>query len=324
VTIPKASSVSDWNWNSDRAGLSPVDLVAQRGNRDAMTLNGPTSQSFISQRLRLNYLDWGNPDAPLLILQHGGRDHARSWDWVAQELRHDWHVIAPDLRGHGDSAWSPDGEYTMYAFVYDFAQLVHTLGQDQVTIIAHSLGGNIATRFTGLYPDRVRKLVNIEGLGPSPEDLAKRDASGFQDRMREWIAGRRKAAGRLPRRYPSLEAAYARMKEENGFLSDERARHLTTHGAARNEDGTWSWKFDNYLNVWPVSDFPPAEIGALWEAVTCPVLMLWGADSFAANPERDGRLSHFPTARLIEYQNAGHWLHHDQFDRFMGDVKGFL
>ena len=62
---------------------------------------GPTSQTYISQRLRLHYADWGNPTAPPLILLHGGRDHCRNWDWVAQDLRRDFHIIAPDLRGHG-------------------------------------------------------------------------------------------------------------------------------------------------------------------------------------------------------------------------------
>ena len=125
-----------------------------------MTLHGPITNSFISQRLRLNYVDWGNPDAPPLLLVHGGRDHARSWDWVAEELRHDWHIIAPDLRGHGDSAWSPDGNYEMSAFVYDLAQLIHQLNLAPVSIIAHSMGGNIATRYAGLYPENVRKMVN--------------------------------------------------------------------------------------------------------------------------------------------------------------------
>jgi pimeloyl-ACP methyl ester carboxylesterase len=110
----------------------------------------------------------------------------------------DWHVIAPDLRGHGDSAWAPDGNYETNAFVYDFAQLVHTLGHDQVTIVSHSLGGNIATRFTGLYPEKVRKLVNIEGLGPSPTTRAEREAAGYANRFRDWIEKRRASAGRLP------------------------------------------------------------------------------------------------------------------------------
>jgi pimeloyl-ACP methyl ester carboxylesterase len=288
------------------------------------TIAGPTSHSFISQRLRLHYVDWGNPEAPPLILQHGGRDHCRSWDWVAEELRHDWHVIAPDLRGHGDSAWSPDGDYTMFAYVYDFAQLVQSLGYDQVSIIAHSLGGNIATRYTGLYPDKVTKLVNIEGLGLTPALTAQQQATPYADRLRDWIRDKRKAAGRLPRRYPSIEAAYARMKEENAYLTDDRARALTLHAVSRNEDGTYSWKFDNYLNVWPVADFPAVELEALWAAITCPLLLLYGADSFAVNPERDGRIQHFNTARVIEYQQAGHWLHHDQFDRFISDVKAFL
>ncbi|KMS59686.1 alpha/beta hydrolase [Novosphingobium barchaimii LL02] len=287
------------------------------------SLLGPTSNRFVSQRLRLNYVDWGNADAPLLILQHGGRDHCRSWDWVAEELRRDWHVICPDLRGHGDSEWSPEGHYGMDAFVYDFAQLVHTLGQDKVTIIAHSLGGNIATRYTGLYPEKVAKFVNIEGLGPPP-GLRRESEINASDRLRQWVEDKRKASARTVRKYATLRDAYQRMKEENTFLTDEQARHLTVHGASRNEDGTWSWKFDNYLNVWSASDLPTDQIVALWEAIACPVLMLWGKDSFAASPAGDGRMDYFPTAKLIEYDDAGHWLHHDQFGRFMADVREFL
>lgn len=289
-----------------------------------MLTTGPTSNSFISQRLRLHYVDWGNPDAPPLILQHGGRDHCRSWDWVAQELARDWHVIAADLRGHGDSAWSPDGDYSAHAFVYDFAQFVQTLGHEQVTIIGHSLGGNTVTRFTGLYPSMVRKLVNIEGLGLSPKMMAERQAQGTADNLRTWIESKRAASARSPKRYATLEDAYARMKAENGFLSDDQARHLTIHGASRNEDGTWSWKFDNYLNVGTPFDIPQADIEGLWSAVTCPLLLLYGADSWASNPEKDGRARHFQNARVIEYEKAGHWLHHDQLDRFLADVKTFL
>jgi pimeloyl-ACP methyl ester carboxylesterase len=289
-----------------------------------MTPHGPTANSFISQRLRLHYVDWGNPSAPPLILQHGGRDHSRSWDWVAEELAKDWHVIAPDLRGHGDSAWAPDGNYEMNAFVYDFAQLVHTLDHEEVTIVAHSLGGNVATRFTGLYPEKVRKLVNIEGLGPSPQTRAEREAKGYANRFREWIEKRRAASGRIPRRYPTIEAAFARMKEENGFLTDEQARHLTIHGASRNEDGTWSWKFDPYLNVWPFEDTPQHLSEELWRAITCPVLLLYGNDSWATSPAKDGRDKLFQNARVVDFENAGHWLHHDQFDRFIAEVRAFL
>ncbi len=212
----------------------------------------------------------------------------------------------------------------MSGFVYDLAQLIHQLNLPPVSIVAHSMGGNIATRYTGLYPEKVAKLVSIEGLGLSPAMQAERDAKGIGNRFRSWIEDKRGAAARTPKRYPDIETAYARMKAENAYLNDEQARHLTVHGISRNEDGTWSWKFDNYLNIWSAFDMPKDDLLAIWGAITCPVLMLYGEKSWASNPEKDGRLAHFPTARVIEYENAGHWLHHDQFDRFMSDVKGFL
>jgi pimeloyl-ACP methyl ester carboxylesterase len=285
---------------------------------------GPTSHSFISQRLRLHFVEWGASDAPPLVLLHGGRDHCRSWDWVAQELRHDWRVIAPDLRGHGDSAWSPDGDYSMQAFIYDLAQIVHQMKLAPLTIVAHSLGGAIALRYAGLYPDHVRKLVAIEGLGPSPRMLAERDATPVQKRLRRWIEERRAAAARAPKRYATIEEALARMKAENAYLSDEQAKHLTLHGVTQNEDGTYSWKFDNYVRIFPPVDIPQADIEALWAAITCPTLLCYGEDSWASNPEKDGRAKHFKDARVMVFKDAAHWVHHDQFTAFMATLRDFL
>ena len=285
---------------------------------------GPTSHSFYSQRLRLHYVDWGNEGAPPLILVHGGRDHCRSWEWVAEELKKDWHVIAPDLRGHGDSDWSADGQYSVMSCVYDLAQLIHQKNKTPVTIVSHSYGGNISLRYTGLYPDAVRKIVAIEGLGPSPKVIAERDSEPYDERVRKWIDDKRNAAGRTPKRYSSLEDAYERMKEANAHLSDDQARHLTIHGIAQNEDSTFSWKFDPYFWVWPPFDIPNEELISLWGKITCPTLLLYGADSWASNPAEDGRIAHFQNAEVKLYENAGHWLHHDQFDRFMSDLTAFL
>ncbi|MFZ5616925.1 MAG: alpha/beta fold hydrolase [Pseudomonadota bacterium] len=284
----------------------------------------PTSRRFVSQRLKLHYADWGNAKAPPLILLHGGRDHCRSLDWIARALQRDYHVIAPDLRGHGDSDWSPDGDYSMGALVYDFAQLVHQLKAAPVTIVAHSLGGNVAIRYAGLYPANVRKLVAIEGLGLSPRMQAERDKIPMAERMRKWIEDKRAASARAPKRYQTLDDALARMKDENKFLSDEQARHLTEQGLTSNEDGTYSWKFDNYVHVWPPFDLPLADIQALWAAIECPTLLVYGADSWASNPEQDGRAKHFRNARVALIEKAGHWVHHDQFEAFMREVKGFL
>ena len=298
--------------------MTPRNLAGQKMQ------SGPTSHSYTSQRLRLHYVDWGNASAPPLLLIHGGRDHCRSWDWVAQELRTKWRVIAPDLRGHGDSAWSPDGDYSMQAFLYDTAQLIHQLKLAPLTIVAHSLGGNIALRYAGIYPEHVRRLVAIEGLGPSPRMLAERMAAPVQHRWRKWIDERRAIAGRAHKRYQSLDEALARMKSENSHLTDEQAHHLTIHGVSQNEDGTYSWKFDNYVRVFPMQDISQQDVEALWSAISCPTLLCYGENSWASNPEKDGRAQHFKTAQILTFKDAAHWVHHDQFDRFMAELGTFL
>src|SRR5215467_10043495 len=171
-----------------RSSMSLASPSRMTSTRMALHGSGPTSRIYFSQRLHLHYVDWGNTQAPPLLLVHGGRDQCRNWDWVANVLRHDWHVLAPDLRGHGDSQWSPDGNYTIAAYVYDLAQLIHQQELAPVTIIAHSLGGMIALRYAGIFSDCVRRLVAIEGLGVSPKRLAERAKRGIVERMQEWIA----------------------------------------------------------------------------------------------------------------------------------------
>lgn len=290
-----------------------------------MDLIGPTSQSFISQRTRLHYADWGNQDAPPLILLHGGRDHCRSWDWAAEELRADWHVICPDLRGHGDSGWNESGYYPTINYVYDLAQLIHQLELAPVTIVSHSLGGNISIRYAGLYPDNVRKLVAIEGLGPSPERLKEMRSTPFHEHWTKWIDAKRHASARLTKRYDTFDAALDRMHEANAYLTREQARHLTTHAVIRNEDGTFSWKFDPHLHAWPPEDWTPEQMQELWGRITCPTRMVYGNDSWASNPVKDGRIEHFgDNVSVTDYDRAGHWVHHDRFDDFMAEVKEFI
>lgn len=284
---------------------------------------GPTSRHFISQRLRLHYLDWGNAAAPPLILLHGGRDHARSWDWVARALRERWHVIAPDLRGHGDSAWSPDGAYQMNDFVYDLAQLIHQLDEGPVTIVAHSYGGAVALLYAAVYPERVRRLVAIESLVPAAK-LAARATRPAPQVWREWIEERRAVALRAPRRYATIEDALARMRAANAHLSEAQAQHLTIHGVNRNEDGTFSWKFDNLFRAGSPRNASEAEQYQLWEAVACPVLLAYGEDSWATDPAEDGRLAHFADARVVRFAGAGHWVHHDRLEAFVAELRAFL
>ncbi len=280
----------------------------------------PTSHSYFSQRLRLHYLDWGNEEAPPLLLVHGSRDHCHNWDWVAQELRDEYHIIAPDFRGHGDSEWVIGSAYGHTEYVYDIAQLIHQQHLAPVTIIAHSLGGGVALRYAGVYPENVSKMIVIEGASGWPH----RGSEPVHERMRNWIESTRKVSGRIPKRYASLEDAYRRMHDANSHLRADQARHLTIHGSNQNEDGTYSWKFDNYMHVMSPFDMTFAETKELWARITAPILLVSGSESWARHASDGDPSKGFSNARHVTIDDAGHWVHHDQLDRFLALTREFL
>lgn len=281
----------------------------------------PVSKTYVSQGLKLHYLDWGNAAAPPLVLLHGAWDHAHSWDWVARELRNDWHIIALDLRGHGDSEWSPDGAYLSPYHLLDFADLVDTLGYAQIDIVAHSFGGNPATRFAGLYPERVRKLVLVDAMGPTAPAIARWDEMGPVKRTREWLEKRREA-GKTPRRFATIEEAAGRLMKTNKLLSAEQAQHLALHGVRRHPDG-FSWKHDPVVGNFLPEDFA-VDLAEYWRYITAPTLICWGPESWTTNPATDGRSEYFRDHRNLTFENAGHWLHHDQFEQFVSALREFL
>ena len=125
-------------------------------------MTGPADRFYESQGLRLHYADWGNETAPPLIVVHGGRDHCRSWDALARALQPQFHVIAPDLRGHGDSEWTKGGSYALSEYVYDLTRLVRVLAAPRVTLVGHSMGGMVSLIYSGSFPDKVSALVVLE------------------------------------------------------------------------------------------------------------------------------------------------------------------
>lgn len=284
---------------------------------------GPSSSFYISQRLRLHFVDWGSEGKPPLLLIHGGRDHARNWDWVARELRKDYHVIAPDLRGHGDSDWSVGGQYTLPEYVLDIAQLIDVLDLAPLRIMAHSMGAAVSLFYAGVYPEKVSKIVAIEGMKiPTPvQKLMDRD---IWESTAYWIEGVKEVSRRTPRRYATIDEAAQRMQQENPHLSAEQARHLTQHGVARNEDGTFSWKFDNSARPVFPQRMDKDSRARLWQRITCPTLLVHGSESWHGDPREDGRAENIPHAEVAGFSDAGHWVHHDQLDRFLERTKAFL
>jgi len=281
----------------------------------------PVSHFFYSHRLKLQFWDFGGEGKPSLVLVHGGLDHARNWDWVARDLCRDYHVYALDLRGHGNSAWAPGAMYSIAEYVLDLSALLDVIGEFPIYLIGHSLGGVLVMHYAGIYPDRVRKVVNIEGLG---FPAGHRIHAPYSERLRRWVEQMRETEKREPRPYPDIPSAIARMKEANPHLSDEQARHLTLHGTNWNSDGSLIWKFDNYARAFPPYGHDLDDIREIVGRITCPVLLFWGMESRMPDPEADGRLAWVPNVRLIRVPRAGHWLHHDQLEVFLTATRKFL
>ena len=280
----------------------------------------PVSHFFYSHRLKLQFWDWGTGGKPPLILVHGGLDHARNWDWVARALRDDYHVYALDLRGHGNSAWAPGALYSVMEHVLDLAALAEVIKSYPVNIIGHSLGAITTLMYSGIYPDRVKKLVAIEGVG-LPVQENKYTAS---ERARRWIEKVRAAENRSPHSYPDLASAKARMKEANPFLSDSVAEHLTLHGTNWNADGSLIWKFDNYARLFPPYGADLEDADEILRRITAPAMLFWGRQSFAKDPDGGVLGKAIATREVVRVDQAGHWVHHDQLEIFLRETKRFL
>jgi pimeloyl-ACP methyl ester carboxylesterase len=281
----------------------------------------PISQFYYSHRLKLHFWDWGNNGKPNLILVHGGMDHARSWDRIAEAFKGDFRILAPDLRGHGDSSWAPGAMYSLSEYVLDLSALLDIVGGFPVYLIGHSLGAAVVLQYAGVYPERVRKMVAIEGIAPPPGIRASRPA---HERLKRWIENIRDLEKRVPHKYPSLEAAYDRMHKANTYLSDDMAKHLTLFGSNWNADGSLTWKFDNFVRAISPNAFNMKDSQEIWSQIQCPVLIFRGADSWTEDPNKTGRMRSIPNHRLVTVPKAGHWLHHDQTKLFIEKTRKFF
>ncbi len=281
----------------------------------------PASHFFYSDRLKLQFWDWGNDGKPVVLLVHGSRDHARSWDWVARALRDDYHVYAIDLRGHGNSSWAPGALYSIQEHILDLAVFADIIKEYPVRIVSHSMGAIVSLYYSGTYPENVTRLVAIEGVGVGPLGSTPPPA---HLRMRKWIEKTRDLEHHAQRTYPTLADAVARMQEANPFLSADMARHLTLHGTNWNAEGELIWKFDHYTRVIHPFGVGLPEAREILSQIACPTLLFWGRQSFAKDPEGDPQAEAIRDKKIVKVDQAGHWLHHDQLELFLRETKAFL
>ena len=261
---------------------------------------------------RFHYTESGERGRPAIVFLHGITGHCRTWDEEARLLADRHHVLALDLRGHGDSPPAGDGDYTVATMARDLAAFLDALGLRSVSLVGLSLGGRVGIAYAGTHADRVARLVVID-IGP---DIAE--------------AGRRRVGTMMaasPERFESVEAAYRYAREANPRQDEALLRARITHAVRPLPDGGVAWKYDRAIrDAMRSGRFnDPTELWPLWRAVTCPTLLVRGADSDVLSAEDAKRMTQELTcARLVEVPDAGHTVPMDQPAAFRALLFGFL
>jgi pimeloyl-ACP methyl ester carboxylesterase len=278
----------------------------------------PEARYYDSQGLRLHYADWGNEAAPPLVLLHGGRDHCRSWDAIARALRPHFHVMAADLRGHGDSDWAKGSSYSLADHVYDLTRMAGAAGFDEAALVGHSFGGMVSLTYAGAFPERVTRLAILDGA------FLRQQTRTIDQQFARWTAELDRVAAARPRRYATIEEAAARMRERNRRLTPELGLHLARHALKTNADGTFAWKFDPAQRVSAPYRLTTEDTTTLWSRITCPVRLYAAGEGFMPDPKAAGILKYFGNADQRIIEGAGHWLHHDKLDQIVSELKTFF
>jgi pimeloyl-ACP methyl ester carboxylesterase len=293
-----------------------------------MDLPEPDRRAFVEvNRTTLRVWEWGPPDAPAVICAHGAHDHGRMWDGFAPQLAElGFRVVAPDLRGHGESGRLPHGHVWGMSSL-DLAMLARELGPP-VGIVGHSFGAGLSMFAAGVFPELFRWVVNLDGLGPawSGEDDDEDEwtfATGAANSI-EWCT---KTLLGPPRLYASTDEMVERRAKTNYRLPREWVEHLVRHGSVETEGG-FVWKADPAFRTGLPGDWDPAFLEAELAMTTPPVLVLTGGEDDAWSEHTPeviaARLACIPDARHEVVTGAGHYVHIEQPAAVLDAIRRFL
>lgn len=273
--------------------------------------------------LRYHVRRWPRPGATKIFLLHGWMDVSASFQFLADALRGEWDLYAPDWRGYGLTQWEKSDCYWFPDYIADLEVLLDQLAASPVNLVGHSLGGNVASMYAGIRPQRVAKLVNLEGFGLSstrPEQAPKRYA--------RWLDELR-APPRL-RAYKDFSELAERMRKNNPRLSAERADFLARHwGREAGKEGVLLRGDAAHKIVNPVL-YRYEEVRACWQQVSAPVLWVDAAQSDTLKrlglneAQHAERRSSFRNLKHVTVPSAGHMLHHDQPEAVAHLIEEFL
>jgi pimeloyl-ACP methyl ester carboxylesterase len=288
------------------------------------TIREPDRAGFVQlNRMRLRVWEWGDPAAPAVICAHGAQDHGRMWDDFAPRLAElGYRVLAPDIRGHGDSGPLASG-LVWAASAIDFGLLSRAAGPS-VGLVGHSFGAGQMMWVAAVWPELVRWVVSIDGLGPPAVAFAERDLGPSSAAA---LAACERSMFGSRRMYSSLDEMVERRRRANPRLPQAWLEHLVRHGAREGEGG-YVWKSDPLLGADLPLAFNLEHLSAEHALLRCPLLVLTGGEhdtwSELTPEELDERLRHLPTARHHVIPGAGHYLHLERPEAVFAAVRTFL
>ena len=267
---------------------------------------------------------WGDPGAPTVLCLHGAYDHGRMFDELAPRVAAlGYHVIAVDFRGHGDSGPLDTG-FAWSLLHLDLAQLIQHLDAGPVGFVAHSFGGGQASGVAGAFPELVRWIVNVDGLGPPRAAL--RPPENIPEAVQQSFVRTDRALLGPPRPWASLEEMAERRGRNNPRLPKAWAMHLARHGA-RPVEGGWVWKADPMFGIGIPSEFNVAMLEAEMRRTRCPVLVLTGDQEDTWRELSDEELAdrvEWLGARHAVVPGTGHYVHIEDPDATMAHIEAFL
>jgi pimeloyl-ACP methyl ester carboxylesterase len=273
--------------------------------------------------LRYHVRHWPSPGAPKMVLLHGWMDVSASFQFMVDALRGDWDVYAPDWRGYGLTEWEKADSYWFPDYLADLDFLLEKLVPEETTnLVGHSLGGNVATLYAGVRPQRVAKLINLEGFGMAPTMSTQ-----APKRYARWLEELHDPPGSRP--YENFNELAVRLRKSNPRLGQERADYLARHWG-KEEGGKVVLRSDPAHKIVNPVLYRYEEVRACWNEVSAPVLWVDAAQSETlqrlglTSAQHAERRAAFRSLEYVTVPDAGHMLHHDQPEAVARLIEQFL
>jgi esterase len=267
----------------------------------------PADRFVTVNGLRIHYMEWGTPGRPPLIMLHGIGRVARTFDHIAPHFADKYHVLAVDMRGHGDSAWDPKGAYLVEDYVKDIEGLAQQLRLRNIVIWGNSTGGRVAQVFAGMHPDLVAAVIS-EDVGPErPREIA----DGMTNRLKQ----------EDERGWASEDELFAQLKKGSARTGEDILRAYVRYGSKRRPDGRIIWKRDPAIG----NGFIPTELWRFVREIKSPIIYILGGRSTIVPAETQEQLKKtLAQVQIVTIPDTGHYPSEEKPKEFLTTVDKFL